>query len=161
MPEPTQVALAVPSDDPKKKDAKEEKIRPGADAKEGEELVRPCFVSWAADLLTCPQSEEDLQLRGELEMLVERLRVCDSFTRFMFCGRNSSVGARYHVIPTSTRDPSNAHPYIYIFNDLRSETPQIPTTTLSRSSDLIRNLVTVRRQGMPLGLDPAWLTPLE
>lgn len=60
MPEPAKAAIAVPSKDPKKKEKGEKdgaasKKKP--DEKEGEEL-----------------SEEDLQLRGELEMLVERLK---------------------------------------------------------------------------------------
>ncbi|KAI0264754.1 26S proteasome regulatory complex non-ATPase subcomplex Rpn1 subunit [Gloeopeniophorella convolvens] len=64
MPDPTKVAIAVPSTDPKKKE-KEEKdglaSKKKPDEKEGEEL-----------------SEEDLQLRGELEMLVERLKEPDT-----------------------------------------------------------------------------------
>ncbi|KAI0293986.1 26S proteasome regulatory complex non-ATPase subcomplex Rpn1 subunit [Russula brevipes] len=64
MPEPTKAAIAVPSNDPKKKEKDEKngatsKKKP--DEKEGEEL-----------------SEEDLQLRGELEMLVERLKETDT-----------------------------------------------------------------------------------
>ncbi|KAN0111781.1 Armadillo-type fold [Russula decolorans] len=64
MPEPAKAAVAVPSKDPKKK---EKDGKDGAvsmkkpDEKEGEEL-----------------SEEDLQLRGELEMLVERLKEPDT-----------------------------------------------------------------------------------
>ncbi|KAH9962205.1 26S proteasome regulatory complex non-ATPase subcomplex Rpn1 subunit [Russula dissimulans] len=64
MPESTKAAIAVPSTDPKKretndKDGVASKKKP--DEKEGEEL-----------------SEEDLQLRGELEMLVERLKEPDT-----------------------------------------------------------------------------------
>jgi 26S proteasome regulatory subunit N1 len=78
MPEPTKAAIAVPSKDPKKKEIDEKngaasKKKP--DEKEGEELVR-CIQSIAAlELKLVYQSEEDLQLRGELEMLVERLKV--------------------------------------------------------------------------------------
>ncbi|KAI0711277.1 armadillo-type protein [Earliella scabrosa] len=64
MPEPTKAAIAVPSEDPKKKkpEEKAEDVKDGAskkkdEEKEGEEL-----------------SEEDLQLKNELEMLIERLR---------------------------------------------------------------------------------------
>ncbi|TFY81420.1 hypothetical protein EWM64_g2591, partial [Hericium alpestre] len=63
MPEP--VELAVPSKDAKRKEKKEQKEQKAGEAngklipetKEGEEL-----------------SEEDQQLKGELEMLVERLK---------------------------------------------------------------------------------------
>ncbi|KAI0746883.1 armadillo-type protein [Daedaleopsis nitida] len=65
MPEPTKSAIAVPSEDPKKKKPEEKPqgdVKDGAskkkdEEKEGEEL-----------------SEEDLQLKTELEMLIERLR---------------------------------------------------------------------------------------
>ncbi|EPS97459.1 26S proteasome regulatory complex non-ATPase subcomplex Rpn1 subunit [Fomitopsis schrenkii] len=59
MPEPT-ISIPVPSEDPKKKDEKPDAKADGKlkeDEKEGEDL-----------------SEEDLQLKNELEMLVERLK---------------------------------------------------------------------------------------
>ncbi|KAJ7755387.1 armadillo-type protein [Mycena maculata] len=74
MPDSTEQTISVPSEDPKKKDEKEkdkeegsskltkdskEKKQDGKDAKEGE----------GEEL-----SEEDLQLRNELEMLAERLK---------------------------------------------------------------------------------------
>ncbi|KAI0065263.1 26S proteasome regulatory complex non-ATPase subcomplex Rpn1 subunit [Artomyces pyxidatus] len=64
MPEPTDFVVApVPSDDPEKKEKPVDQktaSKPKPDAKEGDEM-----------------SEEDLQLRGELEMLVERLKESD------------------------------------------------------------------------------------
>ena len=78
MPEPTKAAIAVPSKDIKKKETDEKngaasKKKP--DEKEGEELVRGIEPTTALELKLSHQSEEDLQLRGELEMLVERLKV--------------------------------------------------------------------------------------
>ncbi|THH19622.1 hypothetical protein EW146_g1580 [Bondarzewia mesenterica] len=64
MPESTKAVISVTSEDPKKKKEKEtdkSDVKQNADAKEGEEL-----------------SEEDLQLRSELEMLVERLKEPDT-----------------------------------------------------------------------------------
>ncbi|KAH8083342.1 armadillo-type protein [Cristinia sonorae] len=61
MAEPTKFSIAVPSEDPKKKEKKPEdpdaKSKPNGEADSGEDL-----------------SEEDLQLKNELEMLVERLK---------------------------------------------------------------------------------------
>ncbi|KAH9916726.1 armadillo-type protein [Epithele typhae] len=64
MPDPTKLALPVPSEDPKKKkqedkpvEAKDAASKKKDEEKEGEDL-----------------SEEDLQLKTELEMLIERLR---------------------------------------------------------------------------------------
>ncbi|PIL27594.1 hypothetical protein GSI_10745 [Ganoderma sinense ZZ0214-1] len=69
MPEPTKLPVPVPSQDPKKKKSEEKPDEDVKDAaakkkdeeKEGEEL-----------------SEEDLQLKNELEMLIERLRELDT-----------------------------------------------------------------------------------
>ncbi|ETW75927.1 hypothetical protein HETIRDRAFT_54132 [Heterobasidion irregulare TC 32-1] len=63
MPAPTEFAISVQSDDPKRKEkpADKENAKPFIDAKEGEDL-----------------SEEDLQLKNELEMLVERLKEPDT-----------------------------------------------------------------------------------
>ncbi|KAK7683207.1 hypothetical protein QCA50_013880 [Cerrena zonata] len=61
MSDPQSVSIAVPSKDPKKKEKKDEeeesKQKLTDDTKEGEDL-----------------SEEDLQLKNELEMLIERLK---------------------------------------------------------------------------------------
>ncbi|KAI0795452.1 armadillo-type protein [Abortiporus biennis] len=60
MSQPTEFSIEVPSDDPKRKEKKEPedlKAKVPEDVKEGEDL-----------------SEEDLQLKNELEMLVERLK---------------------------------------------------------------------------------------
>lgn len=78
MPEPT-LSIPVPSEDPKKKDEKpnvKADGKPKEDEKEGEDLV--CDTNYLLSTSThaqCFQSEEDLQLKNELEMLVERLKV--------------------------------------------------------------------------------------
>ncbi|KAI0312775.1 26S proteasome regulatory complex non-ATPase subcomplex Rpn1 subunit [Amylostereum chailletii] len=59
MPEPSEIAISVPSEDPKKKEEKPD----GASGKQKPEEKKE------EDL-----SEEDLQLQGELEMLIERLK---------------------------------------------------------------------------------------
>ena len=85
------------------------------------------------DLKLVHQSEEDLQLRGELEMLVERLKVCT----VVFIPRrwlNICAGARYYIVPTSTRDTPHAHSDIYIIHDFRTETFEVSATPLSRAT---------------------------
>ncbi|RDX54613.1 26S proteasome regulatory complex, non-ATPase subcomplex, Rpn1 subunit [Lentinus brumalis] len=65
MPESTKATIAVPAQDPKKKkpeEKPEEDVKDGASKKKDEEKE-------GEDL-----SEEDLQLKNELEMLIERLR---------------------------------------------------------------------------------------
>ncbi|TCD68746.1 proteasome regulatory particle base subunit [Steccherinum ochraceum] len=65
MPEATKFAIPVPSEDPKKKEKKPDepdaKNKPNGETDSGEDL-----------------SEEDLQLKNELEMLVERLKEPDT-----------------------------------------------------------------------------------
>ncbi|THH32578.1 hypothetical protein EUX98_g1629 [Antrodiella citrinella] len=66
MPEATKFAIPVPSEDPKKKEKKPEDEteaanKPNGEADSGEDL-----------------SEEDLQLKNELEMLIERLKEPDT-----------------------------------------------------------------------------------
>lgn len=85
------------------------------------------------DLILVHQSEEDLQLRGELEMLVERLKV----RIVVFILRrwlNICPGARYYLVPTSTRDTPHAHPDIYIIHDFRAEAFEVSATLLSRAT---------------------------
>lgn len=81
---PTKFAIPVPSEDPKKK-KQEEKAengdasaakKPKEEEKDGEDLVRPhARAKLLFHLHVALQSEEDLQLKNELEMLIERLRV--------------------------------------------------------------------------------------
>lgn len=102
MPDQSKVAISVPSEDPKKKKKPEEEEKddkkPGSstqkdgkgtgskDDKEGDgdELVIYPSILWSS--LTEPlQSEEDLQLKGELEMLAERLKVSISSEAITYC----------------------------------------------------------------------------
>jgi 26S proteasome regulatory subunit N1 len=56
-------------------------------------------------------SEEDQQLRNELEMLVERLKVCCYAAHVRFCAdcRVSSVGTRYFALSTRARCHQDIH----------------------------------------------------
>jgi hypothetical protein len=95
------VTIQVPSEDPEKKERKDE-VKPDAPDKdkdkEGEDLVgvsSRILHSHFAQRIFLTKSEEDLQLKNELEMLVERLRVrefavelLNSLSNFVLLHRN-------------------------------------------------------------------------
>lgn len=89
MSDPTKVAIAVPSKDPKAKKQEESDKEEGTSKKddkkdedksegEGDELVSLSHSEQSIYTKHLSQSEEDLQLRSELEMLVARLKVSHS-----------------------------------------------------------------------------------
>ncbi|KAG2753942.1 hypothetical protein P692DRAFT_20870069 [Suillus brevipes Sb2] len=88
--------IAVPSKDPKEK-KKEEKLDTKANGvkDEDEEL-----------------SEEDAQLKSELEMLVERLKV----------RAINDQGIKYRSLPSCSRNAPDTHKNIHVVHDFRSET---------------------------------------
>ncbi|KAJ8073879.1 proteasome regulatory particle base subunit [Marasmius tenuissimus] len=74
MPEPTEFAIKVTSEDPKKKKEKEEdKDKQEGTSKDGNKPKEDGKENEGDEL-----SEEDLQLKSELEMLVERLKESDT-----------------------------------------------------------------------------------
>lgn len=82
--DPREVTLMVPSEDPEKKEDTKPKNdkgkEPGTDKDKDEpEIVSdPPLLRSFASMLTASKSEEDLQLKSELEMLVERLKEPDT-----------------------------------------------------------------------------------
>ena len=111
MPEPT-VSIPVPSEDPKKKEEKPNAKADGKlkdDEKEGEDLVGVYNHTWLLNpsaYVACPQSEEDLQLKNELEMLVERLKVRTAYA-YDLHGLKSRVGTKRRSLPTRSRNTSD------------------------------------------------------
>ena len=99
MTQPTDFSIQVQSEDPKKKEKPQNKdklegsskslkgAKKDGEGEEGEELVRRSI--YLRSLLTSVQSEEDQQLKNELEMLVERLKV--PFPRYIL---GSSIDMR-------------------------------------------------------------------
>ncbi|KAI0037143.1 26S proteasome regulatory complex non-ATPase subcomplex Rpn1 subunit [Vararia minispora EC-137] len=80
MSDPAAVKIATPASDPKKGEEKprSESSKPAQDEKKDEDLVRNGLTSTRHLAHAGNQSEEDLQLQGELEMLVERLKEPDT-----------------------------------------------------------------------------------
>ena len=126
MPEPTKAAIAVPAQDPKKKkpeEKPEEDVKDGApkkdEEKEGEELVRTLL--WLERIMLtirAGQSEEDIQLKNELEMLIERLRVSLGAAARTWSRTNVGCVSRRNQIPSSMAlrwrlsGPSSAHRHL-------------------------------------------------
>ena len=84
-------------------------------------------------LLADELSEEDSQLKSELEMLVERLQVRLNRTRLCFVSKvlkGRPAGARYDTLQTSARCHKELHQNFDIFYDSRSKTAEIPATSL-------------------------------
>ena len=79
-------------------------------------------------------------------MLVERLKVSDSFMRSARANIER-VGTQHRSIQTRSRDPSHVNPNLNILNDFRSQASEILTTTLSRSSNALHFLASIGRQG--------------
>lgn len=127
-------AIAVPSEDPAKKDKKDEdkeakvngdaKGKGSADGADGKK-----------DKKEDELSEEDLQLKNELEMLTERLKVGSS--PFFERGKGSLLtlappGIGPRPAPAGTRVVADADSDQHIVNDLRAQASQIPPPPLSR-----------------------------
>jgi len=77
-------------------------------------------------------SEEDQQLKSELEMLVDRLKVRGAFLRgpkAMGLHRDC-LGTGHKPLQTRLRSHQKFHQDFDILDDCRSKTSQIPTTTL-------------------------------
>ena len=118
----------VQADDPKRKDADKPKSKEDANVEkakaelkaETDELVSQPSSSSArrASKLTSrlAQSEEDAALKGELEMLVERLKV----RLMLLLGRYKPplsrslalTGIRHDAVPTSAGVSSHPHPHL-------------------------------------------------
>ena len=58
-------------------------------------------------LLHIWQSEEDLQLKNELEMLVQRLKVCLAMYLRWIMFEIDDIGTQHRVVPARSGDPSN------------------------------------------------------
>jgi hypothetical protein len=124
-------AIAVPSKDPVKKDTKEEKEKVSfGDGKDIKEEKKDDDLS-----------EEDLQLKNELEMLVDRLRV--SSCMILLCLQevlrpvihaipSVRAGIRQEFAQTCLRVLTIAHQNKHIFYDLSTQAPQVPKASLSR-----------------------------
>jgi hypothetical protein len=79
-------------------------------------------------------SEEDQQLKNELDMLVERLTVCslDGFSvgLYMDSLTPSFLGIRRHTVQASARGNENLYQDLDIVHDCRTEASQVPQTPL-------------------------------
>lgn len=89
------------------------------------------------------QSEEDQTLKNELEMLVERLRVCTLIQRVVFTA-HTTAGARHIALPCSAGEPTKSYTHLHLFYDIRSKTTQVPPTTLPRPPEALRYMACVR-----------------
>lgn len=76
------------------------------------------------------QSEEDQQLKNELEMLIERLKVRHTLAPSKEIPKLLS-GTQYRVVPTCFGDPAHAHSYFNFVDDFRAETFEVLASTLS------------------------------
>ena len=126
MPDPTKLSIPVPSDDPKKKkqeekggDVQDIAAKKKDEEKEGEELVRTLLWLGRTMLtIRAGQSEEDIQLKNELEMLIERLRVSLGAAARTWSRTNVGCASRRNQIPSSMAlrwrlsGPSSAHRHL-------------------------------------------------
>lgn len=148
------IPIQVPAKDPKKKEEKpetDEKAKPNGDVKEGEDLVCVhCFSSNDVCLTNDLQSDDDMQLKNELEMLTERLRVrvCCECPASRGCERGMFLGTQHRVVQTSSRDTPDADSNLHFVYDLGSEASQVPPPTLPRPAGAIRDMDGLRRQGL-------------
>ncbi|KAJ8609796.1 hypothetical protein MRB53_038945 [Persea americana] len=92
-----------------------------------------------------PDDEEDLQLKNELEMLVERLRV----SRLRPCKTTTHdlPGIGQKPVRTSTAGSQGQDQNLDFIDDRSAETPQIPETSLPCAGKGIRGVATRQRQG--------------
>lgn len=137
--------ILVPSTDPKKAD---DKPKANGDAKgkgKGDEKDQPDIVSSSPEILRMismsqwlmHQSEEDLQLQAELEMLVERLKV-SSLSQLLARIRRRPVivpqliktGKRHRLVPSCSRVPAKPYTDKHEQYDECAQAAQIPQTAL-------------------------------
>ena len=60
---------------------------------------------------------------------------------------NRCAGARYHLVPASSRDSAYPHSDIYFIHDFRSKAFEISSTSLSGAAESLRTLDSLRGQG--------------
>lgn len=89
-------------------------------------------------------SEEDQQLKNELDMLVERLTVClrwmhDSATKSFHTDRQS-LGIRCIPLQACPRGNEDLDQDIYELHDRRTEAFEVPQTTLRTSHTALRTM---------------------
>ncbi len=105
------------------------------------------------------QSEEDKQLKEELEMLVERLQVFH--IDYLIIIYASIAGTRRWFVPCSARGPANVDPYIHVVHDVSAQAAQIPASSLSDSDCYIPEMGWECQQGSRRCIDLISISFLE
>ena len=97
------------------------------------------------------QSEEDKQLKEELEMLVERLQVIQIDSLIII--HASIPGTQRWFVPCCPRGPANIDPDIHVVHDLGAQAAQVSASALSNLDCHIPEMGRQRQQGSNRHID--------